>query len=85
MVLRAGCKIFADRKFVADCTVVDHITGKPPQFPINKQKLDIPANIVLADPYFFQAGNVDILLGADLYFSLKLPGLISLGTDRPMI
>lgn len=83
--LTIASRVNGERKFVVNCTVVDRITGKLPQFLIDQNNLDIPDNVILADPAFFQAGNVDILLGADLYFNLILPGLISLGSHRPMI
>lgn len=62
-------RVDSGREFSASCPVVEYITGKLPQFPINLNKLDIPGDIILADPKFNYS--------QDVYYNLITPHLIS--------
>ncbi|KAJ8976397.1 hypothetical protein NQ317_003947 [Molorchus minor] len=72
-------------KFNVSCTILNKITCHLPQVIINKDKLDIPENIMLADPSFFKPSKIDLLLGSDIYFDIITPGLIKLGDQLPTL
>ncbi|KAH9638531.1 hypothetical protein HF086_006473 [Spodoptera exigua] len=48
-------------------------------------ELDLPPNIELADPYFYCPAEVDLLLGADIFWDLVGFKLITLGVGRPVL
>lgn len=56
--------------FDISCCVLNKITNNVPQFILKKSTIRIPKNIELADPHFNIPGQVDILLGADVYYSI---------------
>lgn len=68
-------------EFSLTCLVVQDITGCLPQFKFEKRKLQIPQNIRLADPSFNIPAAVDILLGADCFWSLLCIGQIKVGQE----
>lgn len=67
------------------CLVVPDITGTLPNSPINVTELNIPHNIQLADPNFFHPSEVDMLLGAELFYDLLCYNNIKLGPEKPML
>ncbi|KAH9641401.1 hypothetical protein HF086_011430 [Spodoptera exigua] len=48
-------------------------------------ELDLPPNIELADPYFYCPAEVDLLLGADIFWDLVGFKRITLGVGRPVL
>lgn len=50
--------------------VLDKITGSIPSVSFNISAVHIPENITLADPDFNKSDQVDILLGAGIFFDL---------------
>jgi hypothetical protein len=62
------------------CIVVDKITEHLPLVAINASGLEIPANIQLADPKFYESSEIDLLLGAALFWALLCIGQIVLPT-----
>lgn len=64
--------------------VLPTIIPPQPNQHINVSKWKIP-NVELADPYFYQPGKVDILLGAEYYFSLIRNGKIELANNLPIL
>lgn len=75
----------SSKSFEVTCSVTNFISTKLPQFPLVANRLHIPCSIVLADPAYDVPDHVDILLGADIYYSLLLPGLINLGDNLPVL
>jgi hypothetical protein len=67
------------------CLLVPTITGTLPGFEINTQQLNIPDNIELADPNFFQPSSIDILLGSDIFWSIIETNQIKLGSNMPTL
>ncbi|VEN35931.1 unnamed protein product, partial [Callosobruchus maculatus] len=67
------------------CFVLPQITERLPSIPINTTDLKIPKNIKLADPSFFMPEKVELLIGADLFWSLICIGQISLGPNKPLL
>ncbi|GFT75133.1 integrase catalytic domain-containing protein [Nephila pilipes] len=55
-----------DRSFSAglDFLIVPKITDLLPVTKLDISNLEIPANIKLADPFFFEPGKIDLLIGA---------------------
>ncbi|XP_055526962.1 uncharacterized protein LOC129719596 [Wyeomyia smithii] len=49
--------------------------------PANNVDWPIPGSIHLADPLFHRPGEVEVLLGIELFFQLLEPGKITLSTD----
>ncbi|XP_048484474.1 uncharacterized protein LOC125490156 isoform X2 [Plutella xylostella] len=54
------------------CCVVKNITSNLPQFPVNKQSLNIPPNVQLADQQFHISDKISILLGCDIFFRILM-------------
>ncbi|XP_076650259.1 uncharacterized protein LOC143357625 [Halictus rubicundus] len=64
--------------------VIPHISEKEPQQHINRNSVQIPANIKLADPEFHKPAPVDMLLGTGPTLSLLSVGQINLSArDGP--
>ncbi|KAJ8982822.1 hypothetical protein NQ317_010443 [Molorchus minor] len=61
------------------CLVLPKITERLPCFSFSRESLDIPKNIALADDKFDSPSQVDILLGADVFWDLLMVGQIKLG------
>lgn len=60
-------------KVNVNCHVVKIITTKLPQKYIDITQINLPANCMLADKSFNKPGDVDLLLGADVFFQVLLP------------
>ncbi|XP_061394371.1 uncharacterized protein LOC133329930, partial [Musca vetustissima] len=65
--------------------VLPTIIPPQPNHDLDIQNWQIPKNIRLADPNFNVQGNIDILLGAEFYFSLMQPGTIKLNGHQPIL
>ncbi|XP_047504423.1 uncharacterized protein LOC125049318 [Pieris napi] len=65
--------------------VVPQITGYLPNAPVNVRELNLPVNIQLADPKFYVPSDVDILLGAGVFFDAISPKQIKLGQHKPIL
>lgn len=74
-------------QFSTTCAVVDEITQFLPQVYVDVPALDIPSHLAtsLADPSFGTPSQVDLLLGADIYYSLLKPGIHRLGKNAPTL
>jgi len=64
--------------------VVNQIRRTVPTKPIHIKSLSIP-NIELADPTFHIPQNVDILLGATIFWDILQADRIQLGTKQPIL
>ncbi|XP_073811772.1 uncharacterized protein [Musca autumnalis] len=65
--------------------VLPTIIPAQPNRDLDISKWQIPQNIKLADPNINTQGKVDILLGAEFYFSLMQPGTIKLSGNQPIL
>jgi len=45
-----------------------------PATKLNTTDWKIPMDIKLADEHFYQPGNIDLLIGADLFYEISRPG-----------
>lgn len=75
----------SDKKFLVSCAILEKITCNLPQTQIDPKCLNIPNYIKLANPDFFVPSEIDILLGADIYYSLLCQGLMKLGKNLPYL
>ncbi|XP_047037745.1 uncharacterized protein LOC124642965 [Helicoverpa zea] len=80
--LKSRCNSF---EIKVKCLVVPRITGILPNSLINTEYLKLPSNIELADPNYFFPSEVDILLGADVYWDIVGSNLIKLGNKNPVL
>ncbi|XP_058983187.1 uncharacterized protein LOC131804373 [Musca domestica] len=62
-----------------------NITGYHPDENLSVNDFNLPSNIELADPEFHRRRGIDILLGAESFFSLLSVGQIKLGENLPTL
>lgn len=55
---------------MVSCLVIPHITNRLPNVEIDTSTLNLPANIELADPSFFNPSDIHMLLGADVFWEI---------------
>ncbi|XP_076549204.1 uncharacterized protein LOC143306713 [Osmia lignaria lignaria] len=58
--------------------VLNRITKPMPSIAVNQTNLDIPNNVVLADPKFYDPSQIEVLIGVKLFYKLLCVGQISL-------
>lgn len=63
------------------CLAIPQITDLAPAEPFPRERLDIPANLKLADPQFHLPRPVDLLIGSGTTLSLLSVGQISRSTE----
>ncbi|XP_011884052.1 PREDICTED: uncharacterized protein LOC105571188 [Vollenhovia emeryi] len=68
-----------------DCIVTDRITDKLPAYTLKRKDFEIPRNIKLADPNFNVSANVDILIGAEMFWSILCVGQIKASVNHPVL
>ncbi|XP_045541554.1 uncharacterized protein LOC123723057 [Papilio machaon] len=68
-----------------DCLVVPNITGTVPSKEIKLHNLKLPLNITLADPEFYEPSEIDILIGADVFWDIIGSQQIKLGPCLPTL
>ncbi|XP_074031549.1 uncharacterized protein [Leptinotarsa decemlineata] len=69
--------------FHTDAIILDKICDNFPNFRIEYKSWNHILNLQLADPKFYCPGNIDILLGADVFSQIILNGKISGKCDEP--
>ncbi|XP_066244730.1 uncharacterized protein [Euwallacea similis] len=52
------------------CLVLPNITGKLPSVRVNTQNYNIPSNIKLSDPGYGEPSQIDMLIGAEVFWPL---------------
>jgi len=55
-----------------NCAVLPYITGVMPSMHLQHDNWNLPVNVQLADPYFYNPGKMEFLLRAELIFDLLL-------------
>ncbi|XP_065095156.1 uncharacterized protein LOC135717134 [Ochlerotatus camptorhynchus] len=68
-----------------ECLVADKVTGPMPSVPFDIRKWNIPPNLPLADPEFHIPGEIDLLIGIQLFFKLLLPGQVKMADELPIL
>ncbi|XP_047024876.1 uncharacterized protein LOC124633636 isoform X1 [Helicoverpa zea] len=86
---RCSLKLFSciDKSFNLEmmCLVVPQITSSLPTLKVDVKSLGLPANIILADPEFHCPSDIDMLLGADVFWEIVGTQQIGLGRHRPIL
>jgi len=59
-----------------ECIVTDQITDKIPAIFSRRNKFDFPRNIRFADPWFHISSDIDLLIGAELFWNLIWVGQV---------
>lgn len=72
-------------QFQEQCGIIDNITIPLPQAQILKSSLNIPSELFLADTTFNSPGEIDILLGASVFYDCLQPHQIRLGNNLPVL
>lgn len=74
-----------DYRVNIDCLILPQITSMLPASHIDIESLSIPTNINLADPTFNEPSSIDILVGADIFWSVIGRNRIQLGKNKPTL
>ncbi|CAH2016865.1 unnamed protein product [Acanthoscelides obtectus] len=69
----------------AQVDVTDKITSMVPDNNIPIQHFNLPVNIKLADPEFNVTRNIDILIGADVFWQILESERINISKDLPIL
>ncbi|XP_012231348.1 uncharacterized protein [Linepithema humile] len=67
------------------CIVTDQITCKLPTLTMKRDVYDLPRNLKLADPQFNVSAEIDVLLGAEVFWDLLCVGQIKRSTEHPTL
>lgn len=78
--LKSRCNAFTTN---LDCLVIPKISERLPLCTFQASQILIPENIQLADPAFNVSNQIDILLGAELFWKLLCVGKIKLANNQP--
>ncbi|XP_018376530.1 PREDICTED: uncharacterized protein LOC108769819 [Trachymyrmex cornetzi] len=70
---------------IIDCVVTEQITDRLPALTLDQDKVDIPRNLKLADPQFFRTSDIDILLGAEIFWELLCVGQVQSSLRHPTL
>lgn len=65
--------------------VLNRITSELPTYCFERELIQIPNNILLADNNFNISSTVDTLLGAEIFYALIRAGQIKLGENLPIL
>ncbi|EFN68088.1 hypothetical protein EAG_00355, partial [Camponotus floridanus] len=68
-----------------ECIILPQITQQLPQALVFKQDIAIPKHIKLADPNFNIPSNIDMLIGAELFWKLICAGQIKSSRTQPIL
>lgn len=68
-----------------DCLVLPLITASYPRISLKLSDIKIPENLKLADPEFYKAKSVDLLIGAELFWSLLNVGQVKTDAAQPYL
>ncbi|CAG9839230.1 unnamed protein product [Diabrotica balteata] len=76
---------FSNYQTNAFLLVIDKISDNLPTSDLNLDFINIPKNIALADETFGVSKQIDVLLGASVFWQLLCVGQIKLGKDQPIL
>lgn len=72
-------------KININCLVLSRISDKLPTISLKKELLKIPSSLQLADPNFNVSGDIGVLLGSDIFWSVIGSEQIQLGPNLPIL
>lgn len=67
------------------CGILNKITCPLPHAYVDSKELNIPDDLSLADRTFYIPGEIDLLLGADVYYDIIQSGILRLGENCPVL
>ena len=70
---------------VLSCLIIDKITDNIPHMSFSKSLFSFPQGISLADEQYNESKSIDILLGANIFWSLITDGQRTLGHNQPIL
>jgi len=70
---------------ILTCLIIPKITGAIPNTQINLDNINIPHHLRLADPSFNMPGEIDLLLGAERFWSILCVGQFILDASGLMM
>ncbi|XP_065093592.1 uncharacterized protein LOC135714203 [Ochlerotatus camptorhynchus] len=76
---------YGDHRFSLDCLVLPKLTISLPSHHIDVTRWRIPRNLPLADPQFNISQKIDMIIGAELFYSLLEHQQISVATGYPLL
>ncbi|XP_055634106.1 uncharacterized protein LOC129774399 [Toxorhynchites rutilus septentrionalis] len=65
--------------------ILPKITMELPHQKIDISHLDIPTDIVLADPLFNERSKIDLIIGVEIFYDLLRDGQIKFGPNQPLL
>lgn len=74
-----------DYNIETSCLVLPQITTNLPNKTVDISEIQLPSHLKLADPKFNYSAPIDLLIGADIFWTLIEPRQISLGTNKPVM
>lgn len=77
--VKSKCSEF---EFNAQCLIVPKITRNLPAITIERNNLQIPNNLQLADSEFYKPNSIDMLVGAEFFFDSLEMGKLELGKNQ---
>lgn len=88
--VHSSCKVeiqscYKPFKVSLSCLILNNVTGTIPNFTVDVASLNMPKNLQLADPEFYRSDEVDMLIGADCFWSVLAQGRIVLGRNNPVM
>ncbi|XP_055633490.1 uncharacterized protein LOC129773857 [Toxorhynchites rutilus septentrionalis] len=75
----------SDFRQQTECAILDKISEPIPHQAVNITQWGSLADLALADERFHIPGNIDLLIGASMYYHLLEPEQISLGPSQPIL
>lgn len=67
------------------CLVISNITENVPNVYFERSTINVPQNLLLADPTFNEPGKIDLLIGAGAFWQIICNGHIQLGKLQPVL
>ncbi|XP_011685530.1 PREDICTED: uncharacterized protein LOC105448572 [Wasmannia auropunctata] len=68
-----------------ECIVTERVTDRLPAFTLDRKAFDIPRNLPLADPHFHKSSDIDVLLGAEVFWDLMCVGQVRSSPKHPTL
>ena len=66
--------IYNDWHSNANCVILPTISHLTPTTRLDVSEWRLPSDVQLADESFLEPGNIDLLLGADIFYDIQRPG-----------
>jgi hypothetical protein len=75
----------SDWNTTLDCAILSNITGTTPSTKLDTSSWNLPKDLRLADEKFDQPGNIDLLIGADIFYDILRSGRHTHAGNFPVI